>query len=125
LNVISRNPVSFTETFPELISGRGFDRYQAGLNARFLAKRIDYRLTYGEPTAKPLMFMDYDTPSAVGRVTLWESGECDMEVLDAETGEDLLREHHEFSDAEAFFSTYPKVPNLVYAHSNGSRIGDE
>jgi hypothetical protein len=115
----------FPWTFPELISGREFERFQSGLEARFEANRIDYKLTYGEPTAKPAMWMDYETDSAIGRVTLWESGECDMEVLEAKSGEDLLRETHTFPNAHAFFDAYPKVPNLVYTHSYGSRMEED
>ena len=117
--------MQFPWTFPELITGRKFDQFQSGLEARFEANRIDYKLTYGEPTAKPAMWMDYETTSAIGRVTLWESGECDMEVLDAESGDELLRETHTFPNADEFFDNYPKVPNLVYTHSYGSRMEDD
>ncbi|MFC7339664.1 hypothetical protein ACFQY0_20940 [Haloferula chungangensis] len=54
--------------------------------------------------------MDFTIDEALARVTLWESGECDMEVLDAESGADLFREHHEFRSSAEFFETYPKVP---------------
>ncbi|MEO6473605.1 hypothetical protein [Luteolibacter sp.] len=103
----------FHESFPDLISGRGFDSYQSGLVARFKAHRIDYSVTYGAPSPKSAMWLDFETDDAIGRVTLWESGECDMEVLDATTGGDLLREHYEFKTTEEFFATYPKVPLLL------------
>ena len=101
------------ESFPDLISGRGFERYQSGLVARFKAHRIRYSVTYGEPTPKPAMWLYFGTDAAIGRITLWESGECDMEVLDVTTGGDLLREHHEFKTTKEFFATYPKVPLLL------------
>jgi hypothetical protein len=101
------------ESFPDLISGRGFERFQTGLVARFRAHRISYSVTYGEPTQKTAMWLDFETVDAIGRVTLWESGECDMEVLDATTGGDLLREHHDFKTTKEFHATYPKVPLLL------------
>ena len=101
------------ESFPELISGRGFERFQTGLVARFRAQSISYSVTYGEPTQKTAMWLDFETVDAIGRITLWESGECDMEVLDATTGRDLLREHHDFKTTEEFHATYPKVPLLL------------
>lgn len=104
------------ETFPELISGRKFDLYQDGLRSRWRSWRIEYHLTYGDPTPKPALWMDFTTDEALARVTLWESGECDMEVLDAESGTDLLREHHEFSSSAEFFETYPKVPIFLRQH---------
>ena len=101
------------ESFSELISGRGLERYQDGLRSRFRAHRIGYSVVYGEPTSKPAMWLDFETTEAIGRVTIWESGECDMEVVDATTGEDLLREHHFFDSTDEFHSTYPKVPLLL------------
>lgn len=115
----------FPWTFPELITGRKFDLFQSGLEARFNENRIGYKITYGEPTAKPVMWMDYETDSAIGRVTLWESGECDMEVVDAESRIDLLRETHTFPNVDAFFDSYPRVPNLVYTHSFGPRMEED
>ncbi len=112
------------ETFTELISGRKFDRYQAGLIARWRAWRIGYELTYGRATSKPSMCLDFTTNEAIGQIILWESGECDMEVLDCATGENILKEHHEFQSSEAFFHTYPKVPlflrQLRFDHKHGT-----
>ncbi|WAC18897.1 hypothetical protein OVA24_16825 [Luteolibacter sp. SL250] len=105
--------MSYPESFTELVSRRGFERYQDALIARWKAHRIDYRLTYGLLASKPAMHMDFDTAQAVGRVSLWESGECDLEVLDAESGNHLLLEHHEFSTPEEFFETYARVPLLL------------
>jgi hypothetical protein len=36
-----------------------------------------------------------------------------LEVLDAESGNHLLLEHHEFTSLEEFFVTYVKVPLLL------------
>ncbi|MCG8599269.1 MAG: hypothetical protein MI807_03915, partial [Verrucomicrobiales bacterium] len=98
--------MAFEQTFHALISGRAFDRYQDGLRARFKAHKIGYSVTYGEPTSKPAMWLDFDTPEAIGRATVWETGECDLEVLDPVTGEDLFREHHEFQLPEEFHSSW-------------------
>ena len=103
------------DSFEELVTERGFDRYQSGLVARFRAYRLKYELSYGEPTAKACLWMDFSSEKThtIGRVTLWESGECDLEVIDAESGDDILRETHSFSSPDLFFSTYPKVPTLM------------
>jgi len=113
--------VSDLETFPELVSGHQFDRYQTGLISRWRARSIGYELTYGTPTAKSAMWLDFTTDQAIGRVTLWESGECDMEVIDCATGGDILREHFDFKSSEEFFATYPKVP-LLLLRLRGDRI---
>jgi hypothetical protein len=105
--------MGFPESFIDLVSRRGFDRYQDALITRWQAHRINYSLSYGPSTAKSGMYMDFGTDQAVGRVSLWESGECDLEVLDAESGNHLLLEHHEFTSLEEFFVTYVKVPLLL------------
>jgi hypothetical protein len=112
-NIFRTNKMPFDESFRDLISGRGFERYQPGLVARFKAHGIGYAVTYGEPTPKPAMWLDFETDDAIGRVSLWASGECDLEVVDVKTGGYLLLEHHEFKTVEDFFATYTKVPLLL------------
>jgi len=87
----------YPDPFTELVSQRGFERYQDALIARWKAHRINCSLTYGLLGSNPAMHMDFETDQAVGQVSLWESGECDLEVIDAESGCHLLLEHHDFS----------------------------
>lgn len=47
--------------------------------------------------------IDVEGPSALGRLTVWASGLCDIEVIDAEAGEQVLYRHLELtSDAELY-----------------------
>lgn len=62
----------------ELIAGRGFDKFQPGLNSRFAAFGFAYELKYCEPTDNTPMQLDFETPLHLGRVTAWESGACDL-----------------------------------------------
>ncbi|MGF1530483.1 MAG: hypothetical protein ACFCU4_03880 [Puniceicoccaceae bacterium] len=104
------------ETFKDLISGRKFESYQDGLKSRFRAHRIGYHVTYCDHISKPSITLDFDTDQAVGQVVLWESGECDLEVIDVVTGKDLIREQHVFDSLDSpmsFFNTYTKVPLLL------------
>lgn len=114
-----------SDSFEELVTERGFDRYQSGLVVRFQAYRLEYKLSYGEPTAKPCLWMDFSSERTrtIGRVTLWESGECDLEVIDSKSGDDILRETHSFSSPDLFFSTYPKVPILMRGADWSSDLG--
>ena len=43
--------------------------------------------------------LDFDTPSRIGRITCWDSGAVYAEVLDAESGRDLLDQHGSFNSA--------------------------
>ena len=57
------------------------------------ANGIGVEITMGEGEVKPGMRLDFDTPHLVGRITCWESGECDLEVLAMETERTLYSNH--------------------------------
>jgi hypothetical protein len=79
------------EPLKNLISGRGFDRFQPGLESRFAAYRLQYVLTYCEPSDNSAMRLDFETTKLLGRVTVWESGECDMEAIDINDDPDIAK----------------------------------
>jgi hypothetical protein len=100
------------EPLKNLISGRGFDRFQSGLESRFATYRLQYTLTYCEPSNNSAMRLDFETIKLLGRVTVWESGHCEMEVIDVVSGDDVFYEHHQFSNEIEFHRTLPKL--VVY-----------
>jgi len=97
----------------ELISKRGFDKFQPGLVARFKAFHLNYGLTYGAPTDNPAMCLDFESPLHLGRVIVWESGECDLEVLEVSSGKTVLLEHHQLNSEIEFHHLLPKVALLM------------
>lgn len=109
MNPMSRITLLTVMLLTNLISGRGFDRFQAGLISRFKSFGFQYQLTYCEPTINPAMRLDFDSPLHRGQVTVWESGSCDLEVLDASTGEVVFNQHHELSSEMEFHQTYPAL----------------
>ena len=98
-----------SEPLKNLISGRNFDRFQTGLESRFAAYRLQYALTYCELSDNSAMCLDFETMKLLGRVTVWESGHCDMDVIEIDSGENVFREHHQFSNELEFHKTYPKL----------------
>lgn len=48
-------------------------------------------------TDKAVMYVDVDTNQCLARMTIWNSGECDSEALDAKTGDRMFYEHLTFS----------------------------
>jgi hypothetical protein len=92
-----------------LIVERGFDHFQDGLRARFRRFRLNYVLTYCEPTNTPAMRLDFESALHCGRVTVWTSGACEMEVLEVVTGKSVFQEHHDFASESEFLATYPKL----------------
>jgi hypothetical protein len=97
------------EPLRNLISGHGFDRFQSGLASRFAAYRLKYLLTYCEPSDNSGMRLDFETRRLLGRITVWESGQCDMEVVNIESGDCVFYEHHQFSTEIEFHRTFPKL----------------
>ena len=62
--------------------------------------KIAHTITQGSvKTDKNGTRADFDTDSQIGRITLWETGECDMEILDVETGDTVYLVHRVFNDA--------------------------
>lgn len=92
-----------------LISGRQFDDFQPGLKSRFRAYRFHYQLTYGEPTDNCAMYLNLESPLHLGRVTAWESGACELKVVEKSSGNVVLLERHELSSEEAFQDLWPKL----------------
>ncbi len=67
-----------TSSFTDLISERGFDRYQEDLEARCRRFGLKYELSYCEPTDNPAMCLDFESASQVGRITTNSSCSCTM-----------------------------------------------
>jgi hypothetical protein len=48
------------------------------------------------------MRLNFETMKLLGRVTVWESGHCDMEVINVESGDYVFYEHHQFRKALSY-----------------------
>jgi hypothetical protein len=93
----------------KLISGRNFERFQDSLKSRFAAYHLKYELTYCEPSDNSAMRLDFESLRLLGRVTIWESGHCEMEVIDIISSENVFYEHHQFTSEREFHKTFPKL----------------
>ena len=93
----------------DLIENKGFDQYQSGLESRFKAYQLKYRLVYCEPTDKSAMYLDFESETQLGRITVWVSGDCNMEVIDKSSGDQVFGETCHFRSEEEFFEGYPKL----------------
>ena len=86
----------------ELIRNRAFNLYQDGLESRFGAYKFQYQLTYCESSENPAMRIDFGYKNQEGRMTVWETGECDLEVLNSVTGQSVLWKHYQLKNEEEF-----------------------
>jgi hypothetical protein len=73
-----------------LIRGREFDGYQEGLRARSASGQVTYDLTYCQPSDDSAMWLDLERDGRLGRLTVWESGLCDVSLFDEEGRETYL-----------------------------------
>lgn len=85
-----------------LIRNRKFDRFQDGLESRFSSYKFKYQLTYCEPTENSAMYLDFEYKNQEGRMTVWETGSCYLEVLESETGKAVFDKHYQLNDEKEF-----------------------
>lgn len=57
---------------------------------------------------KSAVYVDVDTNYCLARMTIWNSGECDNEALDAKTGNRLFYEH-------LYFRSYTELLEMLDA----------
>jgi len=69
-----------SQTLHQLISGRGFDRFRNGLEARFTAHGLSYRIYYSESAPLPSLLVRLEGRERSGEVCVWESGHCNITI---------------------------------------------
>jgi hypothetical protein len=65
-------------------------------------KGVEAQVTESEMSANPSSRLDIDTPTTVARITCWESGDYDMEVIDLETERMLYSSHGTLREGKPF-----------------------
>ena len=91
-----------------LVLNRDFDRFEGGLQDLCRRLGLKYEVAYCEPTANTALRLDFDSVEAIGRVTVWVSGACDLEVLEVASGQTVLSEHDEVASSEDLQVLYAK-----------------
>ena len=74
---------SFLEWARQVVAGQG-------------ANGVEAHVTDGIASDNSSARLDIDTPTSVARVTCWESGDYDAEIIDLETERTLLSSHGTF-----------------------------
>jgi hypothetical protein len=80
-----------------LISGRGLEAWREALQGEAAAGGIAIEITYGEPTDNPGVRVDLSSSRHLARVTVWESGACEVEALEVSNGRAALGAHRELT----------------------------
>jgi hypothetical protein len=60
-----------------LISGHGFEAFRPGLESRFRANLLSFRIHYSEGTSDPSLFVRLENSERAGELLVRESGHCD------------------------------------------------
>jgi len=58
-----------------------------------LSAGMEVKLTLNTPSENSSARLDLDTPVYMGRITCWNSGDFHLQILDINSGRDLLDQH--------------------------------
>lgn len=84
-----------------LISERGFDSFRSGLEARFRANHLSFRILYSEDSPLPSLLVRLENAERLGEVCIWESGHCDITATSLADGK-MKDNHVVLETAEGF-----------------------
>lgn len=62
---------------------------------------------------KQAVYLDIDAPKSMARIIVWNTGEGELTMLDIDSGENLLVEHHEFRSASALDAALNRLVNIM------------
>lgn len=94
------------------------------LASQSLGMGIEARVTESNMSDNPSARLDIDTPTSVARITCWESGDYDAEVIDVETEQLVHLAHGHIAGGQEFselFAAFFKALNI--APSDIPKIG--
>ena len=74
------------ESLHQFISGRGFDHYRDGLEARFRAHGLGFLIHYSEGLPDPILLVELSRDDRFGKICVWESGDCHFMAASTEDG---------------------------------------
>jgi len=74
-----------------------FDQNRLSLSGDGVAVEFSSAPDGDPPSAR----IDLESPEVSGRVTGWESGLCDMELITTDSGEQIMWEHKEHVDPQS------------------------
>ena len=98
-----------------LITGRQFDQLLPELSARFRRLDIDLECTYCKPTNNPALCLDLENATHVGRLTLWTSGACEVEVIRIADGVQVMGESLMVESSDGLLAALFGIGNFMKA----------
>jgi hypothetical protein len=74
---------------------------------------VDTKVTEGGPSDNLSARLDVDTPSAVGRITFWESGDYDAEVIDIQSELTSFSMHGHLQEGCSFWEEFSSFLSVL------------
>ena len=96
--------------FSNLISGHDFDKQRERYFSGLALSDVDYLCAYSLPCDNPCIRIDFDNSKQLSRITIWESGECDIEAISLT---DSTRVFDEISELKTIGEFENKLLSLI------------
>ena len=89
---------------------KAFQQFLEDNRELLVRQRIEIAEVYTTPSnaSVPGMYADFYTETRIGRITIWSTGDCDLEILDADSACQLFWEHRLVSPSTDFASAFQK-----------------
>lgn len=63
---------------------------------------IDYRHVYSQPEDNPYIIVDLDNHQFMARLTLWASGDCEVDVISFKDSSVIVRDAFEYTSLDEY-----------------------
>ncbi len=95
-----------TASFRDFICDRGYDDFLPGVEARLKPQKVTCEVHYASDAPVPTLRLRFENERAAYEVILWESGDCEMQVLDFQMESFVFHKHERFASPLEFLGRY-------------------
>ncbi len=89
-----------------LISGKGWKGLWDLIQQLAGSAGVQAEATFCSPTDNSALRVDVSGKQRVGRITVWESGACELEALDVSTGRSTFSSHSDAASERDFLKAF-------------------
>lgn len=106
--------------FSHFISEHGFDNQLEHYFSTLALSNVGYLYTYSSFCNTPCLRIDFDNCKQLSRITIWESGECNIEVISIKNSTRMIDESSklktigEFEDKLLSLVEYIKMTDTLH-----------
>jgi hypothetical protein len=82
---------------------KNFNDWFVNISKKKQDNSLDITIVEPPKTANSSVFADVFTPSISARATLWESGELYLQVIEGESGKNIIEEYHTINTSQQLY----------------------